>query len=452
MSLPAKRSGPGFDPERLVRHLCRNFPKPDAYWVGFSGGLDSTVLLQALAEQRRQLSAPLQAIHIDHGLQDDSGDWAVHCQAVCDQLGVPLIAKAVDARPARGESPEAAARAARYGAIRAVLPPRTLLLTAHHLDDQAETVLLQLLRGAGVAGLAAMPPVRPFAPGWHGRPLLGQSRQDLSDWAGQHGQRWLEDPSNASITPDRNFLRHAVLPTLRTRWPAASQSLARSAGHCAGALEALRQQAEEDLGRTALSADRIDLVRFAQLSAFRQRALLLRWLQRFGVPAPSAAQMQEVLEQLLQAGDDAAVCFSLGEYQLRRYANAAWMIHTPPLEPTCVTLPWPAGQAVVELEMGAVQRRSGAGGIPQRYWDDSEIQIGFRREGLRCQPAGRQGRRTFKAISQENGIPPWQRPFLPVIWVDGQVAAIANCCVCEPFVAGPGEPGWLVEWSVDRAR
>jgi tRNA(Ile)-lysidine synthase len=449
VSLPAKQCRRGFDPAQLARHLGQDFPVPEAYWVAFSGGVDSTVLLQALAAQRTQLPAPLRAVHIDHGLHDDSAQWATHCDAVCRALDIALTVRAVEARHERGESPEAAARAARYTAIAAVVPGGGMLLTAHHRDDQAETLLLQLLRGAGVAGLAAMPVVRRFGSGWHGRPLLAVSRAAMHAWAVQQGLRWIDDPSNASVDQDRNFLRHAILPKLHRRWPSAAHSLSRSASHCAGVLEALHEQAADDLQRVRRAARRIDLAALAQLSTFRQRAVLLRWFSAFALPTPGSAELAEVLAQLFAARPDASLCFDLGDHQLRRYAGDAWLIPAVSARPPGATLSWPAGQDVIALAYGTLTRRLGVGGIDPQHWSHGDVRIGFRTPGLRCQPIGRVGHRGFKALVQEHGIPPWQRPFLPILLIHGQPAAIANCCVCEPFGAGPSKHGWLIEWSAE---
>lgn len=451
VSLPAKQRRRGFDPGQLARHLCQDFPIPETYWIAFSGGLDSTVLLQALAMQRTQLPAPLRAIHIDHGLHGDSAQWATHCDAVCRALDIDLTVHAVDARPERGDSPEAAARTARYAAIEAAVPSKSMLLTAHHQNDQAETLLLQLLRGAGVAGLAAMPVVRSVGAGWHARPLLGVSRADLQAWAVQQKLSWIDDPSNVSVDPDRNFLRHAILPELQRRWPAATHSLSRSASHCAGVLEALHEQADDDLQRVSRAARQVDLAALARLSTFRQRAVLLHWFSAQGLPSPGSAELAEMRAQLFAARPDASLCFDLGDHQLRRYAGLAWLIPALPPHHPGATIDWPPGKDVLALDYGTLRRRLGAGGIGPQHWTDGDVRIGFRTPGLRCQPVGRQGHRNFKALAQENAIPPWQRPFLPIVLIHGETAAIANCCVCAPFATAPSEQGWLIEWSAETA-
>jgi tRNA(Ile)-lysidine synthase len=215
---------PEFSPLRLADEL-RALPDVDRLWVAYSGGLDSHVLLHALVSQFAPAALRLQAVHVDHGLASDAAAWARHCQRVCAALGVPLRRIRVNARPSKGESPEAAAREARYGALRSLLRGRECLLTAHHQDDQAETVLLQLLRGAGVRGLAAMPRLMPFGAGWLARPLLQWPREALCAYARRQHLDWVEDASNHDKGIDRNLLRQEVIPVLRRRWPAVCRVL-----------------------------------------------------------------------------------------------------------------------------------------------------------------------------------------------------------------------------------
>ncbi|NIR59118.1 MAG: tRNA lysidine(34) synthetase TilS, partial [Gammaproteobacteria bacterium] len=283
-----------FDPDDLVAVLAHHAPAA-RYWVAYSGGLDSLVLLHALAARRDRLGAPLAAVHVDHGLHPDSGRWAAHCARTCAALGVPYECRVVEATAASGESPEAAARRARYEALAGLLEPGACLLTAHQRDDQAETLLLQLLRGAGPDGLAGMPMCRPLGAGWHLRPLLDWERADLHAYARAQGLEWVEDASNRDTGIDRNYLRHIVLPALRERWPGAPATLARAARHQAEAAELLVALGRADARAAADAAPgtlRASALR--DLPAPRQRNLLRAWIARAGLPAPSAAQLERV--------------------------------------------------------------------------------------------------------------------------------------------------------------
>lgn len=449
MSSPAEPAPTALGPDLLLDHLRHCVPRPERYWLGFSGGVDSTVLLHLLTAIRDRLDAPLAAIHVDHRLQPQSTTWAAHCEAACRQLGVPLTVCVVDAVARRGESPEAAARTARYAAFAQHLGPRGMLLTAHHLDDQAETLLLQLLRGSGVDGLAAMPAVRAWAGGWHARPLLDIDRDTILAWAGTHRLQWIDDPSNARTTADRNYLRHAVMPQLAQRWPAATRQFARSAALCAQAAATLRTLADADL-RVAASADgrRIRIAALRELPEGRSAALLRHWLRDRGLPPLPAARLHEALRQLCEAGPDTAVEIAWEGVALRRFRDEAWLVRSAAPGLPSRPIAWNGEMLALGPGLGAVRRRHGPGGIDPAVWPDGGVQIGFRQPGMRCRPAGRQGTRSFKKLLQDCAIPPWLRDRVPVVLIDGRPAAIAGCCTCAPFAATDRD-GWLVDWIPD---
>ena len=227
--------------------VLRDLPETPCYWVAVSGGLDSRVLLEAMAALRAVLDAPLRAAHVDHGLHPDSATWAAFCAEACAGLGVPLHTLRINARAPPGASPEAYARTLRYQALRGVVGAGDVLLTGHHLDDQAETVLLQLLRSAGPHGLAGMPRCTPWEGAWLCRPLLDFPRQALREFARARGLRWIEDPSNDSTRFERNILRHQVIPILGRRWPGIARTLAQAADRQADAAAVLDAIASEDL-------------------------------------------------------------------------------------------------------------------------------------------------------------------------------------------------------------
>jgi tRNA(Ile)-lysidine synthase len=436
-----------FDPQRIVDRLTRDLPRPQAYRVAFSGGLDSTVLLHLLGDVRPRLGAGLTAVHVDHGLQLASAGWAQHCRDVCGQLDIPLTVLCVDARAAPGQSPEAAARLARYSALAGLQRGDEMLLTAHHLDDQAETLLLQLLRGAGVEGLAAMPLIREWGDGWHARPLLDVARSALRAWAEAQPLDWIDDPSNEHTTADRNFLRHEVIPRLRDRWPAAAASLAHSAALCAEAAEIVRARAATDCAEIGgADAAQLRLQPLCELGVVRARGVLRHWLRERGVPPLPARRLREAVDQLCQARADAAVEIAWSGFALRRFRDQVWLSRADHGKPPVAGIAWTGDALDLGPGLGRVVRQPGRGGVDPRVWTNGRAEIRFRSAGLRCRPAGRRGSRSFKKIAQEYGIPPWQRDLLPLLFIDGQLAAVANGCVCEPFAVEEGATGWHLRW------
>ncbi|MCB1922230.1 MAG: tRNA lysidine(34) synthetase TilS [Gammaproteobacteria bacterium] len=448
MSRPSAASD--LDPDRLVDAFVRDLPQPNRYWIAYSGGIDSTVLLHLLASVRDRLPATLTAVHVDHGLQPGSASWAAHCRARCAALGVPLVVHTVDAHPRRGQSPEAAARDARYDAIAAGMGVDDMLLTAHHEDDQAETVLLQLLRGAGVDGLSAMPSCRHWRHGWLARPLLAVPRAQLVAWAHARQLAWIDDPSNDAAVADRNFLRHEILPRLHARWPAASRSLARSAQWCAEAAQIVEARAATDLASAAVAeGTRLSTAVLCGLPDARATGLLRHWLDVRAAPPMPAARLHQALDQLCHARDDAQPLVAWAGFALRRYRGEVWLVDTATVAVPSGRRVWTGADMDLGPGLGRIVSREAPGGIDADRWRNGVIEIGYRRSGLRCALRGRQGTRDFKQLAQEHGIPPWLRDRVPLVYVDGELAAVAGCCVCEPFSAGSAHGFWPV-WLHDE--
>jgi tRNA(Ile)-lysidine synthase len=298
--MPSPRRPPAFDPAGKLLELTG--PKPRVV-VAYSGGLDSTVLAHRLATQRRKLGG-LRLVHVDHGLQPGSRDWSRHCARQARVWRLPFVSLGAQVKPARGESLEAAARDARYSLLAKALQPGEVLVTAQHLDDQVETLLLQLFRGAGVPGLSAMPRRAPFAKGFIARPLLGDSRAGLERYAKRHRLEWIEDPSNQLERFGRNFLRHRILPLLRERWTGIDGSIARSARHMAEAAVLLDEVAQRDLV-AAMDGDGLNVAALRRLRPERRRNVLRAFIARAGLELPSTAQMREIAGSLLAARADA---------------------------------------------------------------------------------------------------------------------------------------------------
>jgi len=429
--------------------LLNRLPPAPAYWVAYSGGIDSHVLLHLLAARRAELPAPLAAVHVNHQLQRHSGDWEIHCRAVCEELGVGFHLLRVEAQPRRGESPEAAARTARYRGLADWLAPDAVLVTAQHLDDQAETLLLQLFRGAGSRGLAAMPERARLGSGWLVRPLLDVRREAIRAYAEQQRLRWVEDPSNTDLRYDRNLLRQRVMPDLERHWPGIARVLARAAAHQADQLELADTLAAMDLGDCSLKDARcLSLASLAELSPARQRNLLRNWIATHRLPLPPQVVLERIRAEMLPSRDDASPLVHWPGAEVRRFRDRLYVM---------APLPQPDGDAGRRWDLTEPLALDGAGGRLSAHpvadgglrspAQGSRVEVRFRQGGETLQPAGRAHHHALKKLFQEWGVPDWERGRVPLLYIDNTLAAVAGLCVCEGFQARAAEPGLALHWS-----
>jgi tRNA(Ile)-lysidine synthase len=419
-------------------------------WVGFSGGLDSTVLLHWLVQQRP--AWPVRAVHVNHGLSPNAGQWQHQCEQICRELGVELQVVKVALEAAVGNL-EAAAREARYHAFTQVLSRGDVLLLAQHQDDQAETLLYRLMRGAGTRGLAAMAAERPLGVARLCRPLLQVDRAELEAYAQKHALRWVEDESNTDVSFDRNYIRHRVLPVLHQRWPAAARSLARSAQLSRANDTLLTEYAAADLRsmdeQTVAMGFCLSAPKLASISAPRRHNLLRHWLEQRFNQLPTGKALAEIDGQLIQAEGHGALVVA-GAVTLRRFNQGLYALHLPlqwqpaPGQPA---LKWPDITQPVILPGGdalTLQPATGVG-IGAR-WLQGEVHIQWRVGGERCTPAGRAHSQTLKKLLQEYRVPTWLRARVPLLYINGELAAVADYWVCRRFAATGSEPGWACGW------
>tara|TARA_Y100001951_G_scaffold39081_1_gene30878 strand:- start:497 stop:1819 length:1323 start_codon:yes stop_codon:yes gene_type:complete len=409
--------------DNRLRQALAPWRTASAWCVAFSGGLDSSVLLHLLAELARREAVPaLSAIHVQHGLQPVAAAWPEHCRQFCAALGIPLQVVAVQV--VAQASVEQAARQARYAAFAEHLQPGAVLFSAQHRDDQAETLLFRLLRGAGVRGLAAMPGQRPLGRGTLLRPLLDCSRAELQGYAEAHGLSWIEDPSNADTRFSRNFLRQRVMPLLAERWPQASVALARSAAHLSEAEQLLGELARMDLQAARgeplfpwLALPSLELSLVMQLSDARQRNLLRHWLAPLSRMPDS--DHWAGWRDLRDAAGDASPVWKLADGELHRADGRLYWLSADWLAPP--VLPDPAVvrvQGASELPgNGQVQIR---GELPAGRWH-----LRYRLGGESLHLPGR-GRRDLKRLLNEWRVPAFVRPRLPLLFDGDELIAVAN--------------------------
>ncbi len=427
-----------------------NVEQNSAVYVAFSGGLDSHVLLHALAALASDYPFTLKAIHIDHRLQTQSPDWANHCQQVCDDLSVPLIIRTLNIDQKKGESLEALARDARYAALAECLPADGLCMTAQHRNDQSETLLLQLLRGAGVHGLAAMPASKSFSTGRLLRPLLVFSRGDLQDYACRNNLVWVEDPSNRNNRFDRNYLRNEVLPALRQRWPGMDKSLSRSARHAASAATMLDDSARSDLLDCNVASNHFfppciaclnaDLL--AGMSPSHCANALRDWVRMNGLPVPGDERIQTLIQLLAESSAKGSVNWSGGVIRLDN--NILWLCDKPDdVQAVEGFLDWilPAPLQFQNFQLQATKVMGE--GLAESLLKNSALRVGFRQGGEQCRMPGDHGSKPLKTLFQDLSIPSWMRYSVPLVFLNDELLAVSSLWSNPHYLPAPDEEGYV---------
>jgi len=429
-----------FSPKQLQRYLpaansCR-------WWVALSGGLDSCVLLHALASLR--LPVNLQALYVNHQISPNANAWQQHCADFCAQLHVPFTAVNVSVKNA-GRGIEDAAREARYAVFVEHLQQGDCLLTAHHADDQAETLLLRLMRGTGPRGLAVMAQARPLGVGVLHRPLLKFTREQLENYAKAHDLHWVNDESNRNDHYDRNYLRNQVMPLLRERWPHFSAKWQQTAELCAANEALIEELAAQDLLVASLQKEKMGtsllLSHLEGLSQARRHNLLRYWLRVQGLSTPEQQHLQQIDRQVLAARQDAETQITWGDVSLRVYRqrlyalplaqlpsapDMAFSLAIDPLQQPQISLPTGA-RLTFESQYSAFKTRLRA--------DLPQLNIRFRQGGERCKPAGRARSQTLKHLLQDYGVEPWLRASLPLLYSGDELVAVGDLWVCSGYEA-----------------
>lgn len=379
--------------------------------IAYSGGLDSHVLLH-LASQMAGYS--VRAIHINHGLQKEADNWVSHCRQVCDALNIPVQLEYLNLSIEKGESVEELARTARYAVFKKSVQADEVILTAHHQNDQAETLLLQLFRGAGVQGLAAMPQISVFGSAYHARPLLNETRESLEAYAQTHQLAFIEDPSNQDSTFDRNFLRNEIIPQLRNRWPSIDKTISRSAGIQAETKHILDDIAEQDLLSIKENRQKNNTLLIKGLQGFsdsRQKLLLRYWIQSNGFEAPSEKKLKHIFTDVIDASDDAQPLLAWHEAEIRRYQGRLYIMSPLQEHDSAQVISWDAPQEPLEIPSLELTLS-----VLELSESIEPITIRFRQGGETVLHAKRGVTLSLKNLLNEAGIPPWLRSRIPLVY------------------------------------
>lgn len=427
-------------PEESLQRYLDQHGSATSYCVAYSGGVDSHVLLVLMAHARQQHpTINVRAIHIDHSLQSASASWAEHARQTCASLAVPIEVQQCQIEDS-DQGPEANARKARYREFAKSLQSGEHLLLAQHAEDQAETFLLQALRGSGPDGLAAIPRKRPFGKGILARPLLGCSQDVILEFAHRKALDWIEDPSNQQEKYDRNYLRLQIMPRLKSRWPAATQTLGRSAMRSAAASQALLSMAQNDLNAVKVPGKpELSLTTLKSMPRERAFTAIRLWVRQRGLQMPRFQDLVQVHDNLILAKHDSNGVVNVREYEFRRHKDSLCLLmpHKPAADFRYV---WPSpyddlfiGETGLTVTLNECVRQGIS--LPE----SGEVTIKSRAGGELIKLGQPAFHKAVKKILQESSVPPWQRDSIPLVYINDKLAAVWQLAVGTDFYQPAGQ-------------
>ena len=453
--------------ESTLVHFFKDTPNKTII-IAYSGGVDSQVLLVALAtlKQQKKLTNEIVVCHVNHGLSPHADEWQAFAQQQCDSFSLPLFSHKLYLKKQAQQSLEAMARDARYKVLIQTSAEPAIIATGHHLNDQAETFLLALKRGAGVKGLSAMPANAKLAQHTIARPLLTVSRDNIVNYANQKNLSWVEDESNEDEHYDRNFIRHQILPTLQTRWPSINNTISRSAEHCFEAQQLLDELAQQDLTNSQVSQNQLSVAILNTLSEIRLKNLLRYFISSHDLLMPTRQQLVQICQQL-KANADKSPVIQLSNYCFRRYKEefyltaiyqdiSTWQqavnIEDLAVEGRLnVLLPDTLGTLSISCDDEPLVSKSNWQAAVKKPQSEQIVTVRFSHENPKCLPQYRQHSRVLKKVLQELNIPPWHRKRLPFIFYDNELVAVVGHFVCKPFIVDKPNETMFVSWDSESS-
>jgi tRNA(Ile)-lysidine synthase len=445
-----------FTAERLL-HILQSLPGINSYIVGFSGGADSTALLHALIAVQDQLDARVSAVHVNHGLHENADLWQLQCEQFCQRHKIELVCFTVSPKSNAGKGLEAEARHLRYAAVSGLLKSGSSLLTAHHADDQAETLLLNLMRGSGVDGLSGMPASRPLGEGLLQRPLLGFRNVALRNYLRENHVEWTEDPSNRNLNYDRNFMRHEIIPSLEERWPGVTKRLLLTSRAMTDARHLLERLADDYIGQNLAHPQVLNITPQTGDDPALFKLVIRHWMKHAGTASIPAYRLESLCEQVENAGSDNAVTVHWGGWSLRLYQQQLWLDSDLEILP-CPVVEWPPDCPIIELgdDAGQLvitqvddtgvhwqdQHESGQPDFPEgKFYVGARVNIG----ASTIRPGDHN--KSLKNLFQAANIPPWFRDCIPLCKLDGELVAIGDWCFNQQFAAWLSEHRCRLSWQ-----
>ena len=424
------------------------FPASGKFWLAYSGGMDSSVLLHLFYSNKNKINQNIEVVYINHGLQKEANDWGEFCKNQCQQYELPFTQLEIDKDCPKGASVEAWAREERYSLIETVMNENDVLFTAHHQDDQVETFFLQALRGAGPRGLASMPLIKKQANAFHARPLLNYSYDKLKRYAEENELSWCVDKSNSDCRYDRNYFRHEVIPVIEERWPAYRETISRLIKNQSECKALLDEIACSDIklaqhkGTTSLDLDVIK-----ELSLERQKNLIFVWLKGLNLDSPGSRNVEQIISDVICSTVDKAPCVNWKNVEVRRYKNLLYALETMAKHDINMEYDWKPENVLNILDDTLLAMPERGKGISKLKTKNADFVVRYRQGGEKIHPDNMAQSKTVKQLFQEYSVLPWLRDRIPLIYINGDLAVIPGFCIDKNYSADKDEPSWNIQWS-----
>ncbi len=438
--------------EQIVRNnfdrILNAFPHAKKIWIACSGGMDSSVLLHLVYQNKNKIKQKINVVYVNHGLQENSIEWGKFCKIKSEKYGLDFRQLDIKENIPDGVSIEAWARELRYALIAELIEEDDFLFTGHHQDDQVETFFLQALRGGGPKGLASMPICKSFAGGIHARPLLEVNRSQLLSYANENNLNWREDASNADEKYDRNYLRKDILPEIEHRWPAYRETIQRLIRHQQDCALLLQEIGLEDL-KLALNEDTasLQLDALKMLSIHRQKNLIFTWLKELQLASPTSRHIDHIFSDLINTENENMPCVNWKDVEIRRYRRMLYASKVISKDNVKNEYNWDITKPLRIMDEVLIAKSNVGLGLSKEKIKDSCIVIKYRQGGEKIRPHNKSHSISVKQLFQESGVLPWVRDRYPLIYIDNELALIPGLCVDKNYSANNQESSFQIEWS-----
>lgn len=428
--------------------FLEEFQNVSKFWVAYSGGMDSSVLLHLFYTNKDKIKQGVEVIYVNHGLQDESDEWGKFCKQQSEKYNFPFTLLEISESCPKGESIEAWARDRRYNLMMKLMKENDVLFTGHHKDDQVETFFLQALRGAGPKGLAVMPEIRKKGNNIHARPLLNYSRDELKLYAKEHEINWRDDKSNADNRYDRNYFRHKIAPLIENRWPAYRDTLTRLISYQKETKLLLNELGLEDINDSKDDGEsKLNINIIKKLTVARQKNLLFSWLEQLGLQTPGSRHIEKIIADIINSDIDKSPCVNWADVEIRRYKNYIYAFNTMQSIDVNSEFIWQP-ESILNLNGETLIAKHVNGiGISENKLNNRNLTVRFRKGGEKIKPHYSNHTKTVKQLFQDNSVLPWYRDKIPLIYINHELVVIPGFCVDKNYMAENDEPSWDIHWS-----